>query len=84
MGWNLESDDAKIGIVLTETLLEIETYTKSKRLYDPFLFVNDAYLSQNPLRSYGAQNFRKLQQVGNAYDPHKMFQQQMPGGFKLV
>jgi len=83
MGWNLASDDANVAAILTDTLQKIDTYTKKKGLHSPFVFMNDAFSSQDPLRSYGPRTFQRLQQIGKEYDPQKLFQRNMPGGFKL-
>lgn len=83
VGWNLESDDAKVANILAETRHAIETYTKSKGLYDSFLFLSDAHPTEDPLRGYGMNTLRRLRRIGREYDPEGFFQAQMPGGFKL-
>lgn len=83
MGWNLESDDEAIGNILMETLGAIDTMTKQRGLYDRFIFPNDAYHRQDPLKSFGANAFRKMRGIASTYDPDRVFQTQVPGGFKL-
>jgi hypothetical protein len=83
IGWNFQSDDAKVHSVLHKALDKIETMTKARDLYDPFIFLNDAYSTQPVLRSYGATHFQRLNAVSKAYDATGMFQHQVPGGFKL-
>jgi hypothetical protein len=84
MGWNFASDDAKIGTVLMETIDEIEAYTKSKKLFDPFVFLNDAYFTQKPFEGSGKNVQSRLRSIAKTYDPQGFFQSRQPGGFKLA
>lgn len=83
IGWNLESDDARIDQILMDALANIEKLTKSRKLYDSFVFANDAHWSQNPPRRYGMNTFRKLKAISREVDPEGLFQNNVPGGFKL-
>lgn len=47
-------------------------------------YINYAYQQQNPLGSYGAENFAKIQAAALKYDPTGVFQTQAPGGFKIT
>ena len=40
-------------------------------------------LTQDPLRTYGADNVEHLRRVAAKYDPEGVFQTRMPGGFKI-
>ncbi|PVH96448.1 hypothetical protein DM02DRAFT_118584 [Periconia macrospinosa] len=60
MGWNFATDDEKIGTVSMDTLQQIDAYTKEKILFDPFVFLNDAYFTQNPFEGYGTNVKQKL------------------------
>ncbi|KAK7186866.1 hypothetical protein DPSP01_007050 [Paraphaeosphaeria sporulosa] len=82
-GWNYESDDSRVGEILEETLAQIEKLAKMRQLYSEFVFPNDAYLSQDPLRSFGTNTFRKLKRISRTYDPMGIFQSRLAGGFKL-
>lgn len=84
LGWVQESDDATISAILNETLALIESLTKARGLYDPFLFFNDAHSTQPVIRSYGVINVQRLQATAKEYDPLRMFQYHVPGGFKLI
>lgn len=48
-----------------------------------WLYTNYSDKSQDPLATYGAENFRFLREVAARYDPDGVFQKQCPGGFKL-
>nr|POE87140.1 bifunctional solanapyrone synthase [Quercus suber] len=49
----------------------------------PWVYMNYADKSQDPLRSYGAENVQKIKDVAARYDPHQVFQKLCPGGFKI-
>ena len=82
-GWNLASDDAYVYNLLQETYEMVIDLTKQRGLWDPYIFLNDAFMTQKVLSSYGADSFAKMKAVSAKYDPHGMFQTQVPGGFKL-
>lgn len=46
-------------------------------------YIGYADASQDPLRSYGEANVRKMRDVAARYDPAGVFQTRMPGGFKI-
>ena len=82
-GWNLASDDAYVYNLIQETYEMVIDLTKKRGLWDPYIFLNDAFETQKVLRSYGTDSFEKMKAVSAKYDPHGMFQTQVPGGFKL-
>lgn len=82
-GWNLASDDAYVYNLIQETYEMVINLTKQRGLWDPYIFLNDAFMTQKVLSSYGADSFAKMKAVSAKYDPHGMFQTQVPGGFKL-
>lgn len=82
-GWVFASDDAAVGKILMDTLRAIDVVTKQRGLYDSFIFPNDAYSTQDPLRSYGMNTLRRMRGVADKYDPERIFQIKVPGGFKV-
>ena len=48
-----------------------------------WVYVNYADASQDPLRSYGVENVRRLKAVAGKYDPEGVFQRLCVGGFKI-
>lgn len=83
MGWNMESDDARIRNILMNTISDIENLTKSRGLYQQFVFLNDAHDSQDPLRSYGPNTYQDLKRISETIDPERIFQNLLPAGFKI-
>ncbi|KAL9619576.1 MAG: hypothetical protein Q9160_005852 [Pyrenula sp. 1 TL-2023] len=49
----------------------------------PWVYMNYADKSQQPLASYGTQNAKKMKSVAAKYDPGEVFQKLCPGGFKI-
>lgn len=49
----------------------------------PFEYLNYADKTQDPLRSYGADNVAFLRRVAAKYDPEGTLRRRMPGGFKI-
>jgi hypothetical protein len=83
IGWVFASDDAAVGKILMDTLCAIDVLTKQKGLYDPFVFSNDAYSMEDPLRSYGMNTLRRMRGVADKYDPQRIVQTTVPRGFKV-
>lgn len=48
-----------------------------------WVYLNYADGSQDPLRSYGAENVRKMKLAAAKYDPAEVFQKLSVGGFKI-
>ena len=62
---------------------DIAELAKSMGLLHEFQYLNYADPSQDPIGSYGLENVQRLHEASRKYDPHGVFQKQVPGGFKL-
>ena len=81
--WSSASSDTAISNA-TETLIsQAIAYAKSQRLHNEYLYLNYALEQQDPIASYGQSNVDFLRGVSQRYDPQKVFQKLVPGGFKL-
>ena len=81
--WSSASSDTAINNA-TETLLtQAIAYAKSENLYSEYLYLNYALQQQDPIASYGQDNLDFLRDVSQQYDPRRVFQRLVPGGFKL-
>ena len=49
----------------------------------PWIYMNYADKSQQPLASYGIENVKDLRDAAAKYDPSGVFQKLCPGGFKI-
>lgn len=61
----------------------LEQYAVSVGGLFEFQYLNYADFSQNVTSSYGEENLLRMKGVSKKYDPHGIFQERMPGGFKL-
>jgi hypothetical protein len=64
-------------------LEELTTYSKSIGADNEFIYLNYANINQNPLSSYGSENVEYIRTVAKKYDQNGVFQNQVPGGFKI-
>ena len=83
VGWTNESDDALVTHVAQQIVAEIDEQAKDLSKYFDFVYMNYAMDWQNVIGSYGAENVAKLRKVSKTYDPNGVFQNNVPGGFKL-
>ncbi|KAF4540718.1 FAD binding domain containing protein [Lasiodiplodia theobromae] len=56
----------------------VEEYSKSIGAFLSYRYCNYAEQSQSVMRSYGEENFRKMQVVADKYDPERVFQTRVP------
>jgi hypothetical protein len=83
VAWSLDTDDEKIlnfGIKFFDKVREM---AEAKGLMEDYLFLNDAAMDQEVIKSYGNQSVAKLRSVSKKYDPKQVFQKLVKGGFKL-
>ncbi|KAH7310887.1 hypothetical protein B0I35DRAFT_463407 [Stachybotrys elegans] len=81
--WQEESDDERIISTLRGVLESIDTEAKARKTSLPFVYMNYAHTFQDPINSYGKSNKAKLQLASLKYDKLRLFQNDVPGGFKL-
>ena len=61
----------------------VEKYSRSIGAFLDYRYMNYADASQDVLASYGEENVRKMLEVSSKYDPERILQKRVPGGFKL-
>ena len=81
--WELPADDARVHAAVQKLFAKADAASKRGSTFNPYLYLNYAAVWQKPIDGYGAQSQRNLQSVSQKYDPRGLFQQQVPGGFKL-
>ncbi len=62
---------------------QLKRYAESISALAPWVYINYADPSQDPLASYGKENLEFMRMVSAKYDPHGLFQDRVPGSFKL-
>lgn len=70
---------------MEDTTKAINDATKAAGLYSSFTYMGDSasFQTKNFYDGYGAANKAKLLSISKKYDPTRLFQTLMPGGFKI-
>jgi FAD/FMN-containing dehydrogenase len=83
LAWQGAEQDAlfrEAGKALEE---RIDEYARSVGADTSYLYFNYADKAQDPLSNYGAENISKMKAAAKKYDPSGVFQELVPGGFKI-
>ncbi|KAI1803370.1 FAD-binding domain-containing protein [Daldinia bambusicola] len=74
----------KVGRPAVKALLaDVKSYAKSINKDADWLYLNYCTDGQEPFATYGAKNVKLLKTVAAKYDPNRVFQERVPGGFKI-
>jgi hypothetical protein len=82
--WSQPGADAynKVNTFTKDFISRIEGFTKAKKVYHPYKYVNYAGLWQNPYGGLSSEAYASLKATSKKYDPIGVFQKQAVG-FKL-
>ncbi|KAI1774571.1 FAD binding domain-containing protein [Hypoxylon cercidicola] len=81
-----EAGEAALALAQAETFAMTARIEKMLQSLDGdlgFRYLNYAAASQDPLGSYGAANIQHIRDMAAKYDPTEVFQNRIPGGFKI-
>lgn len=81
--WIGSAYDNIVAEWVEETTYAINNATQKAGLYDAFNYMGDSAGFQPIFPGYGAENHQRLISIAQKYDPHGVFQNLMPGGFKI-
>ncbi|KAI0965079.1 putative oxidoreductase [Xylaria arbuscula] len=81
--WSDASQNGQVYAAARALLDDIASRAKKLGVYDPYIYLNYAAPWQNVIKSYGAANVKKLQQIRARVDPNKVFTRKVTGGFKI-
>ncbi|KAH7213270.1 uncharacterized protein BKA55DRAFT_697777 [Fusarium redolens] len=82
--WKEAVDDDLVYEFSKRCTAAIDRKAKAKGLHYPFMYLNNAGLGQNPFQVYGqGKSLPKMKKIREVYDPKGIFQDLMPGGFKV-
>ncbi|KAI1087034.1 putative oxidoreductase [Rostrohypoxylon terebratum] len=81
--WNDAADDGVINEAANSLIADIDAQAKKLGSWDPYIYLNYATASQDPISSYGQASVENLQEIRNAFDPAWVFTRNVPGGFKI-
>ncbi|EUC35856.1 hypothetical protein COCCADRAFT_34712 [Bipolaris zeicola 26-R-13] len=83
ISWQGSHQDALFQAAGANLISRIRAYAQSIGADNPYLYLNYADKTQDPLSSYGPENVRKMKDAARKYDPNAVFQKLVPGGFKI-
>lgn len=81
--WSDAQDDEAVAVAVKSLIESIQEDVDDLCALDPYLYLNYAAQWQDPIASYGRASDEKLVAVQKKYDPHRVFTDRVPGGFKL-
>ncbi|KAL5049346.1 hypothetical protein BDW71DRAFT_217490 [Aspergillus fruticulosus] len=81
--WDDSADDELLYELARSAREELDEYARSIGAYNEYIYLNYAGHSQDPLRGYGPENLEFLRRVSVEFDPDGVFQNLVPGGFKI-
>ncbi|KAH8812674.1 hypothetical protein F5884DRAFT_314949 [Xylogone sp. PMI_703] len=69
---------------LADTMVnQVKAYSETLQVDNPFIYLDYADRTQNPLVGYGEDAMAKIKAAALKYDPTGVFQTMVPGGFKI-
>jgi FAD/FMN-containing dehydrogenase len=81
--WKHEKDDEIVTGLVERIFDQAINEGKRRGLYKDFKYMNYASANQDVLKGYGEENYQRLRGIAAKYDPDQVFQNLMPGYFKL-
>jgi hypothetical protein len=83
ISWQGAEQDALFQQAGQDLIDRIRAYAVSIGADNPYLYLDYADNTQDPLASYGAESVKKMKEAAKKYDPSEVFQKLVPGGFKI-
>ena len=81
--WSNAASTGEVQYTARHVMALLESQAERNGLLGRFQYLNYAAPYQDPFKSYGKDNLAFLRKVSREYDPENVFQEQVPGGFKL-
>lgn len=81
--WKLAEDDMRIFAEVDGLIRNLRSLAEEQGFLHRYIFTNYGYSKDNVIAGYGAESLSKLHATSKKYDPEGVFQQAVPGGFKL-
>jgi hypothetical protein len=82
--WTSVADDARVNEGSRKLVEQIDRTAKLSGLFNEWKYLNYAASFQQVFKGYGSGNVAGLNRVSKEYDPRRVFQKDIPGGFKLI
>lgn len=81
--WDLAENDDQVYSAVEGLLQKMREIANAKGLLHRYVFTNYGYYKDDVLAGYGEESVRRMREVGEKYDADCVFQEVVPGGFKL-
>jgi hypothetical protein len=77
--------DDDVAAWVKDTTAAINAATQAEGIYSSFTYMGDStgFQTQGFYAGYGSANEARLLSISRKYDPRRLFQTLMPGGFKI-
>lgn len=83
MAWNGTQHDAEIRSLADNVMGNLTIYLEGEGALKGWQYLNYAFEDQDPLGGYGEVALGKIRVAARKYDPGRVFQSLVPGGWKL-
>lgn len=83
ISWQGDAQNELFQQAGAELISRIRAYAISIGADRPYLYLDYADVTQDPLTGYGVENVKKMKAAAEKYDPDGVFQKLVPGGFKI-
>ncbi|KAJ4990702.1 6-hydroxy-D-nicotine oxidase [Stagonosporopsis vannaccii] len=83
ISWQGDAQNELFQQAGAELIRRIRAYAVSIGADNPYLYLDYADVTQDPLAGYGWENVKKMKVAAEKYDPQGVFQKLVPGGFKI-
>jgi hypothetical protein len=83
ISWTNPANDKLVMDSTKKLLADVAAMAKKHGVYNPYIYMNYADLSQQVQKSYGAENYKRLKKVAKKYDPEGKLAKLWGGYFKL-
>jgi len=81
--WTNPQNDELVYGATRKLIADIEEKAKKYKVYTPYVYLNYADFKQEVQKSYGKENYKRLQKIARKYDPQRKLAQLWKGYFKL-
>ncbi|CAG8983262.1 hypothetical protein HYALB_00002698 [Hymenoscyphus albidus] len=83
VSWVKPEGSPKVRAFIDDVNANITAQLEKSGELRPYLYLNDAELSQPVFQGYPLENLARLKEIRAKYDPNRVYTDQMPGGFKV-
>ncbi|KAH8733224.1 hypothetical protein GQ44DRAFT_721431 [Phaeosphaeriaceae sp. PMI808] len=82
--WDLPQNDALVEGATRKLIADVEEKARVHKVYTGFVYMNYADAKQDVQKGYGEENYKRLVEIAQKYDPEGKLAQLWKGYFKLT